>query len=75
MTIQDVLDLLNAGGTLAALAIIILGFMTKRIVPGWVYDDAAKREQEWRQLAMGATDLGYRAAKVASDIVRSKGGP
>lgn len=69
MTLQDILDLLNAGGTVAALLVIIGGFLTKRIVPGWVYHDTIRREQEWRTLALQTAHLGHRTASAAEELV------
>ena len=60
MTAVEVFDLLNRGGVLALLALILLGGHRRWWVFGWAYRETLAREQEWKQLALTGTKIAER---------------
>ncbi len=65
------LTLIDRGGVVAVLVLIIAGSLRGWWVPGWLYrQDAAKAQSEvmtWRGLALNGTDLAKRAVTLVPE--------
>ncbi len=70
MTILDLLQILEKGGGYVLALAVIWGFMTGRIVPGWVYRESRNRESKWEGLALQGTQIGREAVKALTDVTK-----
>lgn len=67
MTADDLLTLIDKGGSVAVLVAVLFAIVTRRwLVPAWAYRELAEREAEWKRIALTGTS----AAKVAVELAR-----
>ena len=66
----NLVQLLDKGGTLALLLIIIVGGYRKWWVFGWAYRDKADETRYWRDIALRALNVGE--AAVSRDDARHR---
>lgn len=59
-------DLLDKGGTVAILVLIIFGGARGWYVPGWLYKQLNKELEEMKGLARSGTDLAERSANLGT---------
>lgn len=52
-----VLSIVDKGGVVALLILILLGGVRRWWVFGWVYREEKERSQEWRSLALSGTKI------------------
>jgi len=67
--VRGLLELLNAGGVLAALLMFVIGIFRRWIIPGWLYEQEVKRGDYWQALAMRAAPVGRDAVAVAEKLL------
>lgn len=60
------LDLLDKGGTVAILVLIIFGGAKGWYVPGWIYKRQEKELDEMKQLARSGTDLAEKSTNLGT---------
>lgn len=70
MTVVDLLQILEKGGGYVLALAVIWGFMTGRIVPGWVYRESKSREQKWEALALRGTQIGREAVQALTEVTK-----
>jgi hypothetical protein len=82
----SVVDLVQSGGMVTLLIVILLGGVKKWWVVGWQYQREVDRADKWERLALEGTDLAERGTETAHQIaqalqlqvehlVRDKSGP
>lgn len=69
MTIDDLTQLLDKGGTLMVLAIAVWAFLTRRVVPAWAYRELERREDEWKRIALSGTTVAQRVVTLAEQTL------
>lgn len=63
MTIGDLLQLADKAGTIVILLLVLLGAVKGWWITGREHQEALKREEEWKQLALTGTKLAERAVQ------------
>lgn len=69
VTLEDLLQLLDKGGTLFVLAGAVWAFLTRRVVPAWVYRELEAREAEWKRIALSGTHVAQRVVTLAEQTI------
>ena len=60
MDITALYELINKGGVVALLLIIVVAGIKRYWVPGWLYRQILKERDEWKQLALRGSSLATR---------------
>lgn len=64
--LDEILRILNQGGTVAVLVLIILGGYRQWWVWGWQFHALEEDRDRWKELALSGTDLAERLASAPS---------
>jgi len=73
--LSGLFGLLDRGGTLAVLVVIIYGGMRRWYVWGWHYDEMRRERDAWRQRALRAGRLGEQSTEVAARVLENPPDP
>jgi hypothetical protein len=60
-----IVDLLQTGGVLAMLVIVLWMLATRRFVFGWAYKEKADECEEWKGMALEGRDLAHGSNDIA----------
>jgi hypothetical protein len=63
--LTQLMKLLNDGGMIALLLIILVGGLRRWWVFGWIYEEKMQDCDEWKELALKGAETATRAAEVA----------
>lgn len=66
---QNILPLINSGGVVATLLLIVYFGLKRKWVWGWQYEELRKDRDLYRQMALRGTDAAEAAAEVAKKNV------
>ena len=72
MTIQELWTAIQAGGVPFTLLLFILALMTRRIVPGWLYEETQTRCERLETSAFDTLDLAKRMTAIVEDERRER---
>ena len=64
----SVWQFINDGGLLAVSFLVIWGFMSKRIIPGWAYNELKVQHDRALEIALKVTTNTERATEVLNKI-------
>jgi hypothetical protein len=64
-----ILDLISKGGVIGMFVVIFWAILTKRLVPGWVYQESIEREQKWERLALTGNRLATESVITLRQVV------
>jgi len=70
--LQQILETVRAAGITGLLVFALIGGFRKWWVFGWQYKDVCKEKDEWKQLALGGTQLAERSVSVAKEVAEVK---
>lgn len=60
-----ILKILNDGGIIALLVVILVGGVREWWVFGWYYTEMSRERDTWKELALSGTSLAERAVNIA----------
>lgn len=73
MDVQQLLQIVNTGGVVALLMLIVVGIQRGWYVPSRYYDDIVKDRNEWKELALTGTRAAERAVTVVERVRAADG--
>lgn len=69
---QEILQAVRDAGVTGLLIFALIGGFRKWWVFGWQYKEVEEEKKEWKQLALGGTQLAERSVNVAKEAVEVK---
>lgn len=63
------LDLIQSGGVVGLLLVILWGLRQRWWVPGWYFKDLYKEKEEWKAIALRSTNLAESLDEIAKSRV------
>lgn len=72
MNPQEVIQTIRDAGVTGLLIFALIGGFRKWWVFGWHYKEVEQEKNEWKQLALGGTQLAERSVSVAKEVVEVK---
>jgi hypothetical protein len=64
------LQFVRDGGVIGLLIVIVIGNLRQWWVPNWVYQDAVRDRDEWKQLALSGTAIAEKSANALEHVSR-----